>query len=41
MLLNHLSTMHPDQMGPYLARMRTEDIAETAADADEVVEGDG
>jgi len=38
MLLNHLSTMHPTEVGPYLARMRTEDIATVAAEAYEVVE---
>jgi hypothetical protein len=37
MLLNHLSTIHPAEVGPYLARLRTEDIA-TAAEAYEVVE---
>lgn len=38
MLLHHLSDRHPDQVGPYLARMRTEDIATVAAEAYEVVE---
>jgi hypothetical protein len=38
MLLNHLSTMHPTEVGPYLERMRTEDIATVAAEAYEVVE---
>ena len=41
MLLNHLSAMHPDQVWPYLARMATEDIATVAAEAYEIVEGDG
>jgi hypothetical protein len=38
MLLNHLSTMHPTEVGPYLERMRTEDIATVAAEAYEVEE---
>ena len=38
MLLPHLSTVHPAEVGPYLARMRTEDIATVAAEAYEVVE---
>jgi hypothetical protein len=38
MLLQHLSAMHPDQVGPYLRRMATEDIATVAAEAYEVVE---
>ena len=38
MLLHHLGDRHPDQVGPYLARMRTEDIATVAAEAYEVVE---
>jgi hypothetical protein len=33
MLLYHLSQQHPDQVGPYLERMRTEDIATVAAEA--------
>jgi hypothetical protein len=37
-LLHHLSTMHPTEAGPYLARLRTEDIATVAAEASEVVE---
>jgi hypothetical protein len=41
LLLNHLSAMHPDQVGPYLDRMATEDIATVAAEAYEIVEGDG
>jgi hypothetical protein len=38
MLLGHLSQQHPDRVGPYLERMRTEDIGEVAAEAFEVVE---
>jgi hypothetical protein len=38
MLLYHLSQQHPDQVGPYLERMRTEYIATMAAEAFEVVE---
>jgi hypothetical protein len=38
MLVHHLSTMHPAEVGPYLARLRTEDIATVAAEAYEVVE---
>jgi hypothetical protein len=42
MLLNHLSAMHAEELRPYLARMAAgEDIADTAAEAYEVVEGDG
>jgi hypothetical protein len=38
-LLHYLSAMHPDQVGPYLWRMEAgEDIADTAAEAYEVVE---
>jgi hypothetical protein len=33
MLLHHLSQQHPDQVGPYLRRMETEDIATVAAEA--------
>jgi hypothetical protein len=40
MLLHHLGTMHPAEVGPYLARMRTEDITTVAAEAYEVVEDD-
>jgi hypothetical protein len=40
MLLYHLSQQHPDQAGPCLERMRTEDIATVAAEAFEVVEED-
>jgi hypothetical protein len=38
MLLHHLSASYPDEVGPYLARMRTEDIATVAAEAYDVVE---
>jgi hypothetical protein len=39
LLLHHLSQDHPDQVGPYLDRMRhDEDIATVAAEAYEVVE---
>ena len=38
MLLHHLGDMHPAEVGPYLKRMRTEDIATVAAEAYEVVE---
>jgi hypothetical protein len=38
MLLYHLGQHHPDQVGPYLDRMRTECIATVAAEAHEVVE---
>ena len=38
MLLYHLGQHHPDQVGPYLERMRTECIATVAAEAYEVVE---
>jgi hypothetical protein len=37
MLLHHLGDMHPTEIGPYPARMRTEDIATVAAEAYEVV----
>jgi hypothetical protein len=37
MLVGHLSLMHPAEVGPYLARMATEDIATVAAEAYEVV----
>jgi hypothetical protein len=33
MLLYHLGQHHPDQVGPYLERMRTECIATVAAAA--------
>jgi hypothetical protein len=38
MLLAHLGQQHPDQRGPSLERMRTEDSATVAAEAYEVVE---
>jgi hypothetical protein len=38
MLLYHLGQHHPDQVGPYLERMRTECISTMAAEAYEVVE---
>jgi hypothetical protein len=41
MLLQHLSAMHPDQVGPYLRRMATEDIASVAAEAYELIDEDG
>jgi hypothetical protein len=37
MLLHHLGDMHPTEVGPYLKRMETEDIATVAAKAYEVV----
>jgi hypothetical protein len=41
MLLYHLSQQHSDQVGPYLERMRTEDIGTVAAEAFELIEADG
>ncbi len=41
MLLYHLGQQHPDQVGPYLDRMRTEDIGTVAAEAFEIIEEDG
>jgi hypothetical protein len=38
MRLHDLSQHHPDQVGPYLERMRTECIATVAAEAYEVIE---
>jgi hypothetical protein len=38
MLLYHLGQHHPDQVGPYLERMRTECIATVAAAAYAMVE---
>jgi hypothetical protein len=38
MLLYHLSQQHPDEVGPYLERMRTECIATVTAEAFEVIE---
>jgi hypothetical protein len=40
-LLHHLSQSHPDQVGPYLERMRTEDIGTVAMEAFERIEGNG
>jgi hypothetical protein len=38
-LLQHLSHTHPDRVGAYLARMRTdEDITPVAAEAYEMIE---
>ena len=39
MLLNHLSAMHPSEVGPYLRQMETEDIGTVAMEASERVEG--
>ena len=38
MLLYHLSQHHPDQVAPYLERMRTECITTVVVEAYEVVE---
>jgi hypothetical protein len=38
MLLNHLSAMHPTEVGLYLRRMATECISTVAAEVFEVVE---
>lgn len=38
MLLGHLSAMHPDEVGPYLRRMATEDIGTVAMEAYERVD---
>jgi hypothetical protein len=38
MLLHHLSWDHPDRVGAYLERMRTEDIGTVAMEAFERVE---
>jgi hypothetical protein len=38
MLLHHLGDMHPSEVGPYLKRMATEDIATVTAEAYAVVE---
>jgi hypothetical protein len=40
MLLHHLSLMHLTEVGPYLARMRTEDIATVAAEAFDVIKSE-
>jgi hypothetical protein len=39
MLLYYLSQQHPDQVVPYLERMRTEDIGTVVVEAFEIVEG--
>jgi hypothetical protein len=39
MLLYHLGQQHPDKVGPYLERMRTECIATVVVEAYEVREG--
>jgi hypothetical protein len=41
MLLYLLSQQHPDQVGPYLDRMRTEDIGTVAVQAYEIIQEDG
>ncbi len=39
MLLYHLSQQHPDEIGPYLERIRTaEDIGTVAAEAFDIIE---
>ena len=38
MPLSCLSQDHPDQVGPYIERIRTEDIGTVAAEAYEVIE---
>ena len=38
MPLSHLSHDHPDRVGPYIERIRTEDIGTVAAEAYEVIE---
>jgi hypothetical protein len=38
MPLSRLSQDHPDQVGPYIERIRTEDIGTVAAEAYEVIE---
>jgi hypothetical protein len=38
MLVHHLYLIHPAEFGPYLERMRTEDIATVAVEAYAVVE---
>jgi hypothetical protein len=40
MRLHHLSTRHPDQVGPYRTRMETECITTVAREAYEGVEED-
>lgn len=39
MLLYYLSQQQPDQVVPYLERMRTEDIGTVVVEAFEIVEG--
>jgi hypothetical protein len=41
MLLYHLGQHHPEEVGPYLERMRTECISMVVVEAYEVVEGEG
>ena len=41
MLLYHLSQQHPDHVGPYLERMRTECISTVVEEVFEVVEEPG
>jgi len=41
MVLQHLSAMHPDQVGPYRRRMATECISAVVVEAYAVVEGEG
>ena len=38
MPLSHLSQDHRDRVGPYIERIRTEDIGTVAAEAYEVIE---
>ena len=38
MLLHHLGDLHPSEVGPYLKRMRTEEIATVTAEAFETLE---
>ena len=38
LLLGHLAQHHPDEVRPYLERMRTEDIGAVAAETYELVE---
>jgi hypothetical protein len=38
MLLYHLSQQHSDEIGPYLERMRTEDMGTVAAQAFDLIE---
>lgn len=41
LLLGHLFQVHPTAVGRFLEQMRTEDIAQVAAQAFEVIEDDG